>query len=366
MGPRRGSQPPGARFRAQSDSGFSPLELILTIGVLLIVIAAATTAFRDALDVSGSGSLIADANQSLRAATNLMVRDLMQAARGIPIGGVPIPSGDGATAINRPGPPGTAYQFDNISYTTLPAIVPGPSLGPSVNGQATDIVTIVMTDATLPELTLNATPPVVDQPVLAADGATLDVGTSGWWITDAAAGVRPGDLILFTNALGSALQAVTQTDPATGGVTFAAGDWFNVNQPGAAQGSITQILATPVPQTIARRVLMITYYVDTASTPGVPRLARRVNAAPGQALAGAIEDLELSYDLVDGLNNPVAQRSVPVTIGGVLYTANQIRKINLHVGVRSEAVSPKTRDFVRNHLTTVVSVRSLAYVSRYQ
>jgi len=350
----------------RNQRGFTLAELLVSIAIMLIVIAAATTAFREALDVSGAGALIADANQSLRAATNLMVRDLMQAARGIPIGGVPIPSGDDATAINRPGPPGSTYQFDNVNYTTLPAIVPGPSLGPSVNGQPTDLVTILMSDPTVPELTLNATPPVTDQPLLAADGTSLDVGTSGWWITDAAAGGRPGDLILFTNALGSAIQSVTATDPVTGVVKFEAGDWFNFNQPGAAQGSITQILATPVPQTIARRVLMITYYVDTASTPGVPRLARRVNAAPGQALAGAIEDLELSYDLVDGLNNPVAQRTVPVTIGGVRYTPNQIRKINLHVGVRSETVSPKTRDFVRNHLTTVVSVRSLAYVSRYQ
>ena len=56
---------------------------------------------------------------------------------------------------------------------------------------------------------------------------------------------------------------------------------------------------------------------------------------------------------------------VPVTIAGAVYTPNQIRKINLHVGVRSEERSPRTNDYVRNHLSTVVSVRSLAYVSRY-
>jgi hypothetical protein len=218
----------------------------------------------------------------------------------------------------------------------------------------------------LADLTLNATPAVADQPTLASDGSSLDVGTSLTWITDPAAGVKAGDLILFTNALGHAIQTVTAVDAESGVVTFAAGDWFNFNQRDAAQGSITQILPSPVPQTIARRVLMITYYVDTTSTPGVPRLARRVNAAAGQALAGAIEDLQLTYDLVDGVSNPVDQRAVPVTIGGVLYTPNQIRKINLHVGVRSEDRSPRTSDFVRNHVTTVVSVRSLAYVSRYQ
>jgi lipid-binding SYLF domain-containing protein len=334
------------------------------MAIMLIVLSAATTAFKNALDISGSAGLIADSNQSLRAATNLMVRDLMQSGRGIPIGGVPIPSGDGVDAIKRPGPSGSSYTFDNTNYTTLPAIVPGQSLGPMVNGQSTDIVTVLMSDSTASELTLNATPAVANQPTLAADGSTLNVGSSTTWIGAAAGGVKAGDLILFTNALGNAIQTVTAADATTGVVTFATGDAFKFNQPTAPQGSITQILASPVPQTTAQRVLMITYYVDNTTT--TPRLARRLGFADGQQLAGAIEDLELSYDLVDGVNNPVAQRTVPVTISGVLYTPNQIRKINLHVGVRSEAVSPRTNDYVRNHVSTVISVRSLAYVSRYQ
>ena len=346
--------------------GFTIAEMLVSTAIMLIVVAGAMTAFKDALGVNATGALIADSNQNLRAAANLLIRDLMQAGQGIPTGGVPIPSGTGSIAINRPGPPGTSYTVDNTTLTTLPAIVPGPAMGPTIDGQTTDIVTVLMADPALATLTLNATPPVTGQPTLAADGASLAVGSVGTWISDPAFGVRAGDLIMFTNALGNALQTVTSVDAASGVVSFAAGDWFNFNQRGASQGSITQILADPVPQTTAQRVLLVTYYVDAASTPGTPRLARRVGAAAGQALAGAIEDLELSYDLVDGVTNPVAQRTLPVTIGGVLYTPNQIRKINLHVGVRSEDMSPRTRDYVRNHLTTVISVRNLAYVSRYQ
>src|SRR4029077_17318423 len=143
-------------------------------------------------------------------------------------------------------------------------------------------------------------------------------------------------------------------------------DALQLNQRGAGQGSITQMIPAPIPQTTAQRVLMTTYYVDNATTPGTPRLGRRLNAAPGQALAGVVEDLDLTYDLVDGVNNPVAQATVPVTIGGILYTPNQIRKINLHLGVRSEDKSVQRNDYVRNHMNTVISVRSLAYVDRYQ
>jgi Tfp pilus assembly protein PilW len=349
----------------KNERGFTLAEVLISTAIMMVVIGVATTAFKNAIDLTGGGALIADSNQSLRAATNLMVRDLIQTGRGIPIGGIPIPSGAGAGAITRPALPTATETFDNVNFTTLPAIVPGRALGPTINGQTTDIITILMTDPSLAELTLNATPAVAGQALLAADGSNLDVGDGLTWITTPATGVKAGDLILFTNTLGNAIQTVTAVDGTTGVVSFAAGDAFNFNQPAATQGSIAQILAAPVPQTTVQRVLMITYYVDNTSTPGIPRLARRLNLGAGQPLAGAIEDLELTYDLVDGATNPVAQPVVPVTIAGTVYTPNQIRKINLHVGVRSEERSPRTNDYVRNHLSTVVSVRSLAYVSRY-
>ena len=59
------------------------------------------------------------------------------------------------------------------------------------------------------------------------------------------------------------------------------------------------------------RVLMITYYVDNTTTPGAPRLVRKVNNFTPQALAGVVEDLDLTYDLVDGVNNPAEIRRCP-------------------------------------------------------
>ena len=346
------------------DDGFTLTELLISTTIMLTVLAGVMVTFKNALDINESATLISDADQNLRAATNLMVRDLMQAGRGIPTGGIPIPSGAGSTAINRPGPPGTAYAIDNVNFTTLPAVVTGASLGPSVESQTTDIVTVLMTDPTSPVLTLNPTPAAAGQAILAADGSSLNVGATTTWITDPVAGVKPGDLILFTNALGSAIQTVTAAASPT--VSFDGNDAFNLNQRAAAQGSIMQIIPAPIAQTTAQRVLMLTYYVDSVTLPGRPRLARRIGMAPGQALAGVVEDLDLSYDLVDGLINPAARKTVPFTLNGVLYTPNQIRKINLHLGVRSETPLAQRRDFVRAHMNTVVSVRSLAYVDRYQ
>ena len=68
---------------------------------------------------------------------------------------------------------------------------------------------------------------------------------------------------------------------------------------------------------------MITYYVDNTTTAGTPRLTRVINHCPGsdltpgcdlfpafapQALAGVVEDLDLTYDLVDSAVNSVTKQ----------------------------------------------------------
>jgi hypothetical protein len=170
-----------------------------------------------------------------------------------------------------------------------------------------------------------------------------------------------------------AIQTVTDVDASK--VYFASNDWFNFNQRDAPQGSLMQIkdttdTTTPwVEKTSLFRVLMISYYVDNVTTPGTPRLIRQVNDFAPMALAGVVEDLDLTYDLVDGVNNPTAIPNLPFTDNSinppVTYNSNQIRKVNIHVGVRSEQISKTTSDYVRGHISTAVDVRSLASVDRY-
>ena len=50
----------------------------------------------------------------------------------------------------------------------------------------------------------------------------------------------------------------------------------------------------------------------------------------------------------------------------VTYNSGQIRKVNIHVGVRSEVISKPNQDYVRIHISTSVDVRSLASVDRYK
>jgi hypothetical protein len=265
-----------------------------------------------------------------------------------------------------------------VTATTLTAITSGSQLGPTIDGLQTDIVTILTVDPILDSclgapLSVKPAGTTGGVPVMAADGSSLNVGTDvscidpsgGTWIAGSTtqSPVKKGDLLIFTDPNGrNAIQTVTGNDTTTLYFAQSSDDTFGFNQPGAPAGSITPLLGEALS---VQRVIMYTYYVDP--TGGTPRLMRRYNMSTAQALAGVVENLQLSYDLVDGLANPTNIPDLPYTsTSGVTYSANQIRKVSVEVGVRSESMSMRLRDYLRGHLSTVVSIRNLAYVDRYQ
>jgi hypothetical protein len=92
----------------------------------------------------------------------------------------------------------------------------------------------------------------------------------------------------------------------------------------------------------------------------MPRLIRRVNNRPGQVVALVLEDLQLSYDLVDGVTNPTNVKAPTAP-----NSNNQIRKANVFLSGRSSSKVRNTNDYLHRNLTTQISLRSLAFVNRY-
>jgi hypothetical protein len=270
---------------------------------------------------------------------------------------------------------------DADTTLNLPDISTGFQKGPAINGALTDIVTIMTVDEYMPVI---QTPPAVAGSPTAREGtidpagANVTLPASSLWLTGDTTNDTPpinvGDLVLFKNPTGMALQTVTSKDSTH--IYFAqnhANDWFKFNQRSAPIVPVIMIkqvqdqVTAWTQKTSLFRAVMITYYVDSVTTPATPRLTRVVNHFAPQALAGVVEDLELTYDLVDGVNNPTHVTTLPYTdtVAGVTYNSNQIRKVNVHVGVRSEMISRPAQDYIRNHISTAVDVRSLASVDRY-
>jgi hypothetical protein len=124
--------------------------------------------------------------------------------------------------------------------------------------------------------------------------------------------------------------------------------------------------------TIATRVRLISYYIDATTDPGNPRLVRRLNGDPGRVVGFAVENLQISYDLTDGVVNPANVRmdATDLGTGGACApnacSYNQIRKVNLFVAGRSRNTFSLTSDFLRNSVATQVSLRNLSFVDRYR
>ena len=334
----------------EKERGFSLVEAMVAATITVVVLAGTMNALNDALGTNEKASLIADLEQNLRAGTNFLIRDFIHVGWGIPTGGIPIPSGDGVNPVRRPGPPGTDYSFSPA--VAVAAVNPGAGLGPVSNGNATDIVNILFADDLLP---LNQRP--LD--AIAADGSSMTVNAATQ-VSGVDNAIVAGDLIAFSNASGNTLQYVTRVAGQT--VYFDAGDPMNLNQPAAPHGSILQLKAgAAFPPTTATRVWLITYYLDTTTDPESPRLVRRVNNRAGQAVALVLDDLQLTYDLVDGVSNPT-NVDTPVAPN----SPNQIRKVNIFASGRSSSPVRIMGEFLRRSLTTQVSLRSLTFVDRYR
>lgn len=337
------------------DDGFSLTELLVAMTLSVTIIGTAVTGFRNLSEASDGVSLGADMNVNLRSTVNLMTRDLLSAGRGIPVGGIPIPSGLGVLPLLRPSP------LDNLTFpvadVALPSVSPGDMQGPAIGddpatlaieGAQTDIVSILMSDTTLPldQLPLTA---------IAADGrsVTVDPATPIDVQPDA---IRVGDLIMLTNVRGSTLMMVTGLLGQT--IQFDANDPMRLNQVGAPAGTIFNLQSGPGvwPPTTATRIQMISYYLDDSDR-ARPRLMRRINMFAPRPIGVVIENLQMTYDTVNGVDNPQNQPAPP---------PNQIRKANVFLLGRTHREWRRTNDFLRTSVSAQVSLRSLAFVDRYQ
>lgn len=361
--------------RPEGQRGFTLVELLVTVAITSVIMGATMTALSHASRAAETAALVTNLNGGLRTAIDLIVRDMLQVGQGLPAGRVIlIPSGANATPIRLPGPPGSSYQL--AGATGLSAVIPGPGLGPVINGQATDIITTLQADSAFDQVRLVALP---------ANGLSMNVDPVVDLDDGDADDLHPGDLIMLTKGSLSALAQVTRV---TGQhVSFDVGDSLNLNQPDAEQGTVKWIRdAEPTGMsagffaTTATRIRMISYYLDAVTDPQRPRLVRRINNGHetsfdnelGTAVAFDIENLQFTYDLADGVTNPSNIRMVAADLTGTGGCApnecspNQIRKLNLFIAARSSSPLSATRQFFRNALVTQVSLRSLAFVDRYR
>src|SRR5271163_5262364 len=232
------------------QKGFSLIELMVSMGIVVTVVAIATGTLMQAEHATTAVAYMANTQENLRAGMHFMVRDLLQAGEGIPQGGVSVPYTGATSAINRPG---TAGIFLN-TYTTLPAITPGwkagqlatslnPSTGATLTGVQTDIINIIYADNILQDTAGDhlysfpviqaANPPCAG--TINATGASVTLAAGCFIMPGATNPITTGNLIMFHNQNGTALEYVTSV--AGQAINFAGGDPGGLNQSGKTFGT---------------------------------------------------------------------------------------------------------------------------------
>jgi len=352
------------------QKGFTFVELMIAIAVMLVVMAAATSLYQKSVQVSTIVNQQSEMQSELRAAANQLARDLNQAGTAVPIGGIPIPSAASG---------GTDPQFacDSIKcYITvgntftqgvLYKVTPANGVGPNVV-QASDAIVLTYID---PGLNWGAYP----TQVAAIDGSSITMPAGTTPALDASdVGLNVGDVLLLQNSNGAAAGVVTSYVAATRVISFANLDPLNMNQSGATAGNIKSLRFSPVPGAApyypaitVSRIMMVTYFIQKTTTPSGPdtQLMRQIGARTPTPVADHIEDLQFTYDVFD-TNTSTLTAALPDAAVGSPATPvpNQIRKINITMSVRSPRPNAQG---VYDHfsLTTSIGPRNLSFRDRY-
>lgn len=357
-----------ARYRKQSQLGFTMVELVVATAVTVTVVAAAVLVFANSVQTSNLTLKRSEVETEARAVLTQISRDLSQAGTAVPLNGIAIPSlGTGGADPNFACDAAQCYTAADPAYTQgiLYKVTPGYLIGPTIS-EPTDAIKITYVDPTLDWSAFQAATIAANGSSLTMPAATLPA------VADPAVGVTPGDVILLQNAYGSAIGIVTAVAGQT--ITFG-GDPLNINQIGAAAGNIKSLAthaSNPVtyPATQVSRLMMVSYFIQSFVGPNGPdaRVMRQNGAHAPVPVAEHIEDLKFTYDVIDPVSNALTANSPDAVIGNpAVPQPSQIRKININVTSKAvRADMNTTRSTQRVNLTTSIGPRNLSFRDRYQ
>jgi prepilin-type N-terminal cleavage/methylation domain-containing protein len=351
-----------------SEHGFTLLELIVAMALGLIVLAAMASLFKTALDSTMVVMQRAETQQNMRAAVDLMVKDISMAGAGLPSGGIQLPNGGGATLSSFGCDQGgtchvPAFNYPNNNY--MYGVIPGFNNG--VEGSAViaaapppiinDSITVIYADYNFPLWEYDVTFPVP------GNGGSIAVNPDPAYVPappaiNSPGGIQVGDLIMLSNSLGTAVGEVTNLN--VGGISFADADPLNFNQNSAPLNNIKAISSGA--NTVAYRLFAVTYYLTVPTNGDTPRLMRQVNGLSPVPVADNIINLQFTFDAYNSQTAVLdANQPNPIAAG---ESPNLIQKIN--IVVMGQSILTNANKSQNMYLATSVSARNMAFRNRYQ
>jgi prepilin-type N-terminal cleavage/methylation domain-containing protein len=356
--------------KTNPGNGFTLLELMVAMALGLVVMGAMASLFKMGMNSTMTVTQRAETQANMRAAVDIMGKDLSLAGAGLPTGGIQLPSGAGSSA-SKYGCDGTSCYLPTNTYPTgnyMYGIIPGYNNGvqggvtiPAAPSVINDSITVIYADYNFPlwEYNLNFTS--------ATSGAAVSVTANPSYspappAITSAGGIQLGDLIMISGGGLTAVGEVTGLTSAS--MAFANLDPLNINQDGAASGNIKAIAAAVGTGTAvtAYRLFAVTYYLMVPGTGQTPRLMRQVNGLTPVPVADDVINLQFAYDVYNSTSAALdANQANPL---GVSESPNNIQKVNLVV--MGQSILNGGRKSQSMYLATSVSARNMTFRNRYQ
>jgi prepilin-type N-terminal cleavage/methylation domain-containing protein len=374
----------------KSQRGFTLLELLVASSLGLIVILTMTSLFKMGMDATFTVTQRAETQQNMRAAIELMTKDISLSGAGLPSGGLQLVTGGTLSKIgcNQTGtcylPAGTYPQsgggVNNYMYGIIPGFNAGVQNGiviPSAPGQINSAITSIYCDYNFPLSNFTFTFPTSTS----SGVAVINAGVQPNNIL-APGGLVPGDLLLISvNTPGNgktssgtslvqnaAVVAEITTIPNNALINFVAGDALNFNQTGGGTANNLATVATAAAgagsQVSVCRLNAVSYFLQVpaaGATVQTPRLMRQVNGLDAVPVADNIINLQFTYDVIDSTNGTVvANQQDPIGAG---ESPGLIQKVNIFI-MGSSLVSGGNRS-QSMYLATSVSTRDMSFCNSY-
>lgn len=337
------------RARAR-EAGFSIIELMVALAVLLIIIVPIFALLRDALRTNTTAFEMADAQQNMRTAQEYITRDLIVAGDGLKtINNIMLPENfvrqylvRNTSLLAR-----SPVNRSNSPSVVIPIVTPDSASSSPTNPigllPGTDRITILSIDPAF-------TPISLPTGAIVPSGANVSISTAD------VGRFQIGEIYMISSGYGATFGAITNISPGSQpNLIFSSSDPYNLNDPGNG-GSLAYVAYGPsgpgsgaasAPATLMR-MRMINYFVNDRG-----QLIRRVFGVPRGAatdsgfgyadsiIAENVTTLQFRYqlNLTDG--NGQIRQPTPQPLGTTTPSEQgAIRQVETTVSARTQRLVP--------------------------
>ena len=357
-------------LKTNRDAGYSLLELMVSLGVMLVLTAAAFALVGGSIRYANSAYYMSDAEESMRAAHELINRDLTSAGDGLKtIGGMTVPVGFAGNFLTRTTltdvTDTTHHQLGLLSSDdSMPAATAVPQLAPAANFlEGSDRISMITQDRTFNGG--NAVTVLAGKITIVGSTTKIDVGAANIGL------FQNGEIYAVVANGNAGFGNITSITAASNQINMANNDSLALNETGAtAPISKVTAVANNVSTLNASiiRLQIIQYYVTDTKM-----LMRRVFGIRGGTftetpVAEHVTNLQFRYQTnVSDANGFVTQ---PVTSITSPLQQSSVREVETTIGVETvHAVNLMTNANANNsangkqtiQTTTATTVRNLQF-----